>query len=131
MMTEDSPFAVLGVTPSASDREIRSAYFVALRQHPPESDPEGFKRVRKAYEALKDQRGRLKAQLFGSLVLPEVPPWEELLGDVRNSLALPNPADLRQSLRRVALLGSDFLRQDFRKDFHNPNEGPGKGTGHG
>jgi hypothetical protein len=55
-MSEDrvieSPFAVLGIAPTLDPGVVKRAWFVALQQHPPHSDPTGFRRVRDAYEAL-------------------------------------------------------------------------------
>ncbi len=58
------PFQRLAVTPDASDQQIRQAYLRCVKQHPPEQDPETFKQIRQAYEAIKDERNRLKYQLF-------------------------------------------------------------------
>lgn len=43
----------LGLTPPTSEEAIRRAYLKGVRAHPPERDPEGFRRVREAYELLK------------------------------------------------------------------------------
>ncbi len=49
-----TPWEVLGLEDGESDRAvIRSAYVVKLRAHRPDEDPEGFRRVRDAYEFLK------------------------------------------------------------------------------
>jgi curved DNA-binding protein CbpA len=48
----------LGVAPEASDEELKRAYCRAVRNHPPEADPEGFRRIREAWETLKDPRSR-------------------------------------------------------------------------
>ncbi len=48
----------LGVPPDATADQIKRAYFRAVRQHPPERDPEGFKALREAWETLKDPRSR-------------------------------------------------------------------------
>lgn len=48
------PYAVLGVSRDASPQDVRSAYRRKLREHRPESDPEGFQRVRQAYEVLRE-----------------------------------------------------------------------------
>lgn len=41
---------VLGVSPDCSEAELRRAYAVKLRVTNPEDDPDGFKRLRSAYE---------------------------------------------------------------------------------
>ena len=45
---------MLGLSTSVSADTIRRAYLRAVRAHPPERDPEGFRRIRDAYELLKD-----------------------------------------------------------------------------
>ena len=52
-MNEDA-YKVLGVSRDASQEEIKRAYFRMVRQHTPDSDPEMFQEIRRAYEALKD-----------------------------------------------------------------------------
>ena len=51
-MREASPFAVLGIAPTRDRATIKRAYFGLLPRHPPHSDPEGFRRLRGAYETL-------------------------------------------------------------------------------
>ncbi|NGO00231.1 J domain-containing protein [Grimontia sp. S25] len=43
-------WATLDLEPTQDESVIKKAYRVKLRQHHPEDDPEGFKRVREAYE---------------------------------------------------------------------------------
>ena len=52
------PYAVLGLPREAPAAEIKRAYFALVRAHPPERDPEAFKRVRAAYERLRDPAKR-------------------------------------------------------------------------
>jgi hypothetical protein len=47
-----SPFLTLGIAPTLDLAAIKRGYFTALTKHPPHSDPEGFKRIRAAYESL-------------------------------------------------------------------------------
>jgi curved DNA-binding protein CbpA len=77
---EDAAAVVVGLDPGASDLDIRARYRAALRQHPPESDPEGFQRVRAAFEALRDPRARARTTLLRRWLVPEVgmPTAEEL-----------------------------------------------------
>lgn len=59
------PFTVLGISPLASDDEVRAAWLEAARAHPPDRDPDQFQRVREAYELLRSAENRLKYRLFG------------------------------------------------------------------
>ena len=70
------PFAVLGIEETADDEVVRAAYVQALRLSPPDRDPEGFRRIREAYEALRDAESRLALRLFGP---PPLADLEELL----------------------------------------------------
>lgn len=47
-------YEVLGLSPEASQAEIKKAYFKLVRKHSPEKDPEAFQEIREAYEYLKD-----------------------------------------------------------------------------
>ncbi|MBI3974063.1 MAG: J domain-containing protein [Chloroflexi bacterium] len=58
------PYAVLGVSREASSTEVRLAYLQKVREHSPERDPEGFKRIRAAYELLRSPRKRAELQLL-------------------------------------------------------------------
>jgi DnaJ-class molecular chaperone len=44
--------------------DIRAAYLRQVKEHPPESDPEAFERIRAAYETLSDPRRRIHYRLF-------------------------------------------------------------------
>jgi hypothetical protein len=66
------PLAVLGVAPDADDSVIRRAYLRLVRDHSPERDPEGFRRVRAAYEAVRSQQDRVARRLLEAPQLPDV-----------------------------------------------------------
>ena len=51
-------YQTLGVAPTATDREIKKAYFALVRQFPPETHAEDFRRIREAYEALSNPQTR-------------------------------------------------------------------------
>ena len=65
--SDKSPFALLGIAPTLDPLAIKRAYFAALTKHPPHSDPEGFKRIRSAYEALGSQ-GQVASYVLRSAV---------------------------------------------------------------
>jgi DnaJ domain len=61
--TGEDLYGLLGVSPDASDDDIRHAYRALAREHHPDANPEdargdGFRRVAAAYEILGDERGR-------------------------------------------------------------------------
>ena len=58
------PYQTLEIAREATQAEIRAAYFGLVRAHPPERDPEGFKRVREAYEQLRSPRKRAELTLL-------------------------------------------------------------------
>ncbi len=60
------PWQVLGIDESATDERIRRAYLAAVREHPPDRDPEGFERVRDAYTAVTDPGGRAERLIRGA-----------------------------------------------------------------
>lgn len=53
-----NPYEVLGVEKDADARVIKKAYFERVRQTPPETHPEDFRRLREAYELLSDPEAR-------------------------------------------------------------------------
>ena len=70
------PFAVVGIEETADDEAVRTAYLQALRTSPPDRDREGVRRIRAAYEALRDTESRLALRLFGP---PPLANLDELL----------------------------------------------------
>lgn len=61
-----NPYRVLGIAgdDAEDDEAIRRAYLDGLRAHPPDIDPEGFQRLRDAYEQIASQHRRLAFELF-------------------------------------------------------------------
>ncbi len=53
-----SHYQTLGLQPDAEAKAIKRAYFRGVRKHPPEKDPDGFRRIREAYETLSDSAAR-------------------------------------------------------------------------
>ncbi|MBI3950967.1 MAG: DnaJ domain-containing protein [Acidobacteria bacterium] len=64
LLETQNPYKVLGIERGATEAEIKRAYFTLVREHPPERDPEGFKRIRAAYEKLRSERERAETDLF-------------------------------------------------------------------
>ncbi|MFP4439076.1 MAG: J domain-containing protein [Chloroflexaceae bacterium] len=65
------PYAVLELQRTATAAEIKQAYFTQVRNHPPERDPETFKRIRAAYERLRDPERRTETDMLLLNVWPE------------------------------------------------------------
>jgi len=86
-----SPFEVLGLTPAASDREVREAYARAIEEHPIEKDPEGFAAVRDAFRLLRDPVSRSMLELDSIPVPESLLKWAKGCPDVSLRHAGPRP----------------------------------------
>jgi curved DNA-binding protein CbpA len=105
------PYRVLGVPSTASQIEIKRAYFALLRQYPPETEAENFKLIRAAYEKLKDLRRRTETDIF----LPQPPlPWQAASSTLRLDFAF-YAADAVLALRHWGDLGRKRFEEDFRE----------------
>jgi len=51
-------YEVLGVLHDASEKAVRRSYYKLVRKHPPNKDPEGFQRIKLAYDTLADPGAR-------------------------------------------------------------------------
>lgn len=59
------PYKTLNVGLNDDNETIRMAYLQAVRMHPPEADPAGFKAVNDAYEQIKSEDVRLGLEIGG------------------------------------------------------------------
>jgi curved DNA-binding protein CbpA len=109
------PYGVLGIAHTASTEEVKKAYFALVRQHPPEKDPEAFKRIRAAYEQLRDPTQRQETDLLRWQTWIE-PALEPLPAEAAIDPALAPVLD-RADVIRAACALSDLGRTDFREDF--------------
>ncbi|MEI7644242.1 MAG: J domain-containing protein [Chloroflexales bacterium] len=103
------PYAVLGLTRSAAAGEIKRAYFALVKANPPERNPEQFKRIRAAYERLRDPAQRCEVDML------LIQPWPE---PVRRKCPPPlalgvSPADVLAILRAL----TDLDRTDWREHY--------------
>ena len=60
----DDPSSTLELQRGASAATIKHAYFTLVRAHPPEREPDTFKRIRAAYEWLREPDGRTEAYML-------------------------------------------------------------------
>ena len=58
-------YLTLGLSPTASQEDIRKRYLELIRAHPPSREPEHSQRIVAAYEALGDERSRVETMIFG------------------------------------------------------------------
>jgi curved DNA-binding protein CbpA len=103
------PYAVLALERTATAAQIKQAYFALVRTHPPERDPEMFKRIRAAYELLRDPDQRAATDL---LLLE---PWPE-----PNRRRRPPKLDLtlqRADVIAAARAITDLDRSDWREHY--------------
>jgi tetratricopeptide (TPR) repeat protein len=61
-MAEDDPYQVLGVADGVSPADLKKAYYRKIREHPPETDPDGFQRVQRAYQTATDPEYPIRRQ---------------------------------------------------------------------
>lgn len=87
---------MLGIDETADDEVVRAAYLAAVRRSPPDRDPEGFRRVREAYDAVRDEERRLALRLFGPAPLERL---ESLLDEVPDERRLVGPGPWLDVLR--------------------------------
>ena len=85
-----NPFAVLEIEETADDADVRAAYLAKVRRSPPDRDPDGFRRVREAYEAVRDEERRLALRLFGPAPLDRLEGLLEEIPDERRHVG-PGP----------------------------------------
>ncbi|MBW3598637.1 MAG: DnaJ domain-containing protein [Planctomycetes bacterium] len=60
----NDPYQILGMSPDASEAEIRRRYLELVRAHSPDRDPERFNEVHEAYSSLRDPVARMEKLLF-------------------------------------------------------------------
>ncbi len=66
----NTDYRILGLKQGASQAEIKKAYFKMVRLHSPESDPEKFQEIRKAYEHLTNAKNKPDGPVFAPLSDP-------------------------------------------------------------
>lgn len=110
-LTASDPYRVLGLPSTATQVEIKRAYFGLIRQYPPETEAEKFKLIRAAYEKIKDVQRRVETDIF----LPQAPPaWQPPETTLTLDTAF-HPSDALLALRRWGELGRTDFQEDFRE----------------
>ncbi len=78
-----NPYEVLGINDQADKAQIKRAYFRLLREHSPEKDPEGFARIREAYERLTNEK---EDSAGPDLPIPDYPYAEKFVKQVEQCI---------------------------------------------
>ena len=101
------PYSELGVARTATPAEIKQAYFGLVRAYPPEREPQKFKRIRAAYEQLRDAERRIETDM---LLLQEWPASTRKRRTPKLDLTLH-----REDVLAVARSATDLERRDWRE----------------
>ncbi|RRR71241.1 MAG: hypothetical protein EI684_11895 [Candidatus Viridilinea halotolerans] len=107
--TYQDPYTILGVSRDASADEVKRSYFTLVRANPPERNPVEFKRIRAAYEQLRDPEQRIATDM--QLLQPWPDPPRRKRAPKANFAV--QPADVLAVLRA----SSDLERSDWREDY--------------
>ncbi|MFT3924317.1 MAG: J domain-containing protein [Myxococcales bacterium] len=97
-MTFDEALSLLGIERTTDAATARRAYLRLLKQHPPERDPESFKRLRAAYETVQPRlRSGPAPEVVGSslalaMEMPTPPEASEAPVTLEEPLANPPPS---------------------------------------
>jgi curved DNA-binding protein CbpA len=102
MDTSLSPFDRLGITPTATPAEVKTAYHAKLREFPAHTHPEDFKAIRAAYETI--QKGEANQQEADFL---KVRPLEATLDDT----AIQQLRDRAIAMLNISI--EDLIRETF------------------
>lgn len=106
-----NPYEVLGIEQTASEKEIKKAYFAKVREHPPERDAQQFKRIRAAYDMIRTPEARSTTDLF--LLQPPIP-YQPYKRPPTFSLEVVE-ADKQKALKA----NTDLKRVNFDDDFRD------------
>lgn len=106
----EDPYAVLGLDRRAGDMAIRRAYAQQVKQFPPEREPEAFRKIRAAYEQLRDPERRARASLFLLQPPPPLPPRRR------------TTYDLDVHVEDLFTLAVEQVRGPMEQDFCEPEQ---------
>ena len=99
--------SVLGVTEDADQAKIKKAYFRLLRVHSPENDPDGFRKIREAYDELRKNGGKENGPKFPPLKDPFA---VKMQAQIDSSLKAGNNALARETCEEACRLFPKEIR---------------------
>lgn len=94
----NDPYEVLGVARDVTEKDLKRRYFALLRQFPPETHPDEFNRVQRAYDVLKDPEARAALESTG--------PFQDVEEPYRTRL--------REILQNLDSERADFARVELK-----------------
>ncbi len=103
------PFYVFGLEHDATDEQVAERYHELVKQYPPDIAPEQFSAIRQAFEALCNQRQRLRTRLF-------------YLDTIGRSLTRPKGVE-KPNEKRPRIAASDLQALIFKLARHSVTEG--------
>ena len=101
-MTQPDCWAVLGMAPTADEREIKRAYARLLKTTRPEDDAEAFQRLRQAFEAA----------LWQAVELTQQPPVPVEVDGERDAREIEAEQRLRPHIEKLAELNEQGTRDE-------------------
>lgn len=111
-LTAKDPYAILGISSTATQVEIKRAYFALIRKYPPETEGEKFKTVRSAYEKIKTAKRRGETDIF----LPQAPSSSWQLPEIETTYDTSfHASDALIVLQQWGDLGRTDFKQDFKE----------------
>jgi|SRR5690625_2442293 len=103
MSKKESLYKILGTTANIGNDRIKEKYIEALRKHSPETDPEGFERVRHAYETLRDPEKRMQYDLERN----HGANMDELLADAQDAFRLGDNIKVKKLLEKASKFSTE------------------------
>jgi curved DNA-binding protein CbpA len=109
-----TPYEILGIDKNSSEADIKKAYFNLIKRFTPEKHGDEFKKIRGAYDQLKDSKKRIETDMF-------------IFSDPYKEFVIEQPAEKRDSSAQIKIdhvfnsmvqMFSDLGRMNFSDDFN-------------
>jgi hypothetical protein len=120
-MSSAPPFQTLGIAPTLDAGAVKRAYFRQLAIHPPHQDPEGFRRLRAAYESLQSPASLATAYLEAPLDLAAVAEPYHQRFDAALEAARRRAASPEQRGRSFSILTASLSYEEAIQRFSPPS----------
>ncbi|MCP5096816.1 MAG: DnaJ domain-containing protein [Chloroflexi bacterium] len=109
-LNSSDPYAVLGLSHGATQRQAKRAYFSLVRTYPPETEPDAFKKIRAAYEKLRTVDVKAETDLF---LFQPPDKWTPRKRRKKLDLSFDS-ADVIAHLQQQGDLGRTDFSEDYR-----------------